>query len=161
MTYDIIMEDPYYNFIANGFMVHNSQESTRYVNYSNEKYNSEITVIEPFFYKNNNYLYNSWLKSCKVAETEYMNQINNHAKPQEARSVLPNCTKTEIAITFNMREWRHFFRLRCSSAAHPQMRQVTIPLLLHFKKEIPILFDDISYDESFNPEDYADIIQED
>jgi thymidylate synthase (FAD) len=60
-----------------------------------------------------------------------------------------------------MREWRHFFRLRCSSAAHPQMRQVTIPLLLHFKKEIPILFDDISYDESFNPEDYADIIQED
>jgi thymidylate synthase (FAD) len=65
------------------------------------------------------------------------------ATPQEARSVLPNSLKTEIVITFNLREWRHFFKLRCSKKAHPQMREVAVPLLAEFKKLIPVIFDDI------------------
>lgn len=80
---------------------------------------------------------------------------------QEARSVLPTCLKTEIVVTYNMREWRHFFRLRCDFAAHPQMRQVAIPLLLVFQERLPELFDEIAYDKNFPPEHYAEIIATD
>ena len=66
--------------------------------------------------------------------------------PQQARSVLPNSLKTEIVITYNLREWRHFFKLRTSRAAHPQMREIACPMLDKFKKSIPIIFDDIKYD---------------
>jgi thymidylate synthase (FAD) len=69
--------------------------------------------------------------------------LEDGATAQEARSVLPNSLKTEIIVTYNLREWRHFFRMRCAKAAHPQMRELTIPLLREFQKRIPILFDDI------------------
>ena len=69
------------------------------------------------------------------------------ATPQIARSVLNNSTKTEIVVTMNLREWRHFFRLRTASAAHPQMREVAIPLLKEFKEKIPMVFDDIPVPE--------------
>lgn len=69
------------------------------------------------------------------------------ATPQIARSVLNNSTKTEIVVTMNLREWRHFFRLRSASAAHPQMREVAIPLLKEFKEKIPMVFDDIPVPE--------------
>ena len=65
------------------------------------------------------------------------------ASPQEARSVLPNSTKTEIVVTGNYREWRNFFKLRVDKAAHPQMRQITIPLLKELQTKIPIVFGDI------------------
>jgi len=65
--------------------------------------------------------------------------------PQQARSVLPNSLKTEINVSANIREWRHIFKLRTTSAAHPQMRELMCPLLDEFKKRIPILFDDITY----------------
>lgn len=77
---------------------------------------------------------------------------------QEARSVLPNSLKTEIVVTYNMREWRHFFRLRCDAAAHPQMRQVAIPLLLYFQKQLPSLYSDIEYDRSFPTKYYGEIV---
>jgi len=64
-------------------------------------------------------------------------------KPEEARSILPNSLKTEIVVTMNLREWRHFFRLRTSEKAHPQMREIAIPLLNDFKFIIPVIFDDI------------------
>lgn len=64
-------------------------------------------------------------------------------RPQEARSVLPNSLKTEIVVTMNLREWRHFFRLRTSKRAHPQMREIAVPLLEEFQIRIPIVFDDI------------------
>lgn len=64
------------------------------------------------------------------------------ATPQIARSVLPNSTKTEIVVTMNLREWRAFFKLRTAPAAHPQMREITIPMLQEFKKQIPVIFDD-------------------
>lgn len=135
-----------------------SQESTRYCNYSADKFSNEIVVIEPFFYVDKPELYRLWEEACLFSQECYMNLIST-STPQEARSVLPNSLKTEIAVTFNLREWRHFFKLRCSKAAHPQMRQVTIPLLLAFQKKLSPLFDDIMYDEQFPIEHYA-IIKE-
>jgi thymidylate synthase (FAD) len=69
------------------------------------------------------------------------------ATPQIARSVLPNSTKTELVMTANYREWRHFFKLRTAIAAHPQMREITIPLLKELKSKIPIIFDDVEIDD--------------
>lgn len=133
-----------------------SQESTRYCNYSSDKFGNEITVIEPFFFINDKVKYNEWKSICEQIETSYLKLISL-CSPQEARTILPNSLKTEIAVTFNMREWRHFFKLRCSTSAHPQMQQVTIPLLLKFKEKLSPLFDDIDYNTSFSKEFYAEI----
>ena len=65
------------------------------------------------------------------------------AKPQEARSILPNSLKTEIVVTMNLREWRHFFKLRTATNAHPQMREIACMALDELSKKIPIVFDDI------------------
>ena len=81
-----------------------------------------------------------------IIENKYNELIKAGAKPEEARSILPNSLKTEIVMTANIREWRHFFKLRCSPAAHPQMRQVACMLLRMCKEQIPILFDDIPCD---------------
>ena len=80
------------------------------------------------------------------AENSYMMLIDNGCKPQIARSVLPTCTKTEIMVTMNMREWRHFIKLRSSKAAHPDIRILAIDLLKQFKEKIPVVFDDISFE---------------
>lgn len=120
-----------------------SQESTRYCNYGNDKFNNEITVIKPPFWKEDDPKYMTWKYAMKNAEQAYMDLIRLGATPQEARSVLPNSLKTEIVVTMNLREWRHFFKLRTSPAAHPQIREVAIPMLERFKEIIPIVFDDI------------------
>ena len=122
-----------------------SQESTRYCNYAKGRFGEEITVINPSFFggKGGVVKQGIWAFAMKVAEEQYMALVENGASPQEARSVLPNSLKTEIVMTFNMREWRHFFILRTTKACHPQMRQVAIALLIAFKRRIPILFDDI------------------
>ena len=72
-----------------------------------------------------------------------MNLLKKGATPQQARSVLPNSLKTELVMTCNLREWRHFFRLRISKAAHPQMRQIAVPMFLEFWELLPDLFFDI------------------
>lgn len=77
------------------------------------------------------------------AEAWYMELLQNGATPQEARSVLPNSLKTEVVMTANIREWRHFLKLRCSPAAHPQMREVALILLEKVHALIPVCFDDI------------------
>lgn len=133
-----------------------SQESTRYCNYSKDKFGNEITVIEPYFLLGKP-SYENWKKACLTAEEQYMLMLNQGCSPQEARSILPNSLKTEIVVTYNLREWRHFFRLRCSVAAHPQMRQVAIPLLLVFKQKLPSLFGEIDFDSTFQAENYAEI----
>ncbi|MDN5345223.1 MAG: thymidylate synthase [Clostridia bacterium] len=133
-----------------------SQESTRYCNYSKDSFGNEITVIEPFFYAGKG-SYHIWQEACQAAERAYM-ALLKAGSPQEARTVLPNSLKTELVVTYNLREWRHFFRLRCSSAAHPQMRQVVIPLLLLFKERLPVLFEDVDYDRGFPREHYARVI---
>lgn len=126
-----------------------AQESTRYCNYSNDKFGNEITVVEPCFWDDKSTNYIIWETAMKTAEETYFRLLELGATPQEARSVLPNSLKTEITITANYREWRNFFKLRTEQAAHPQMREVTIPLLKELQKRIPIIFDDIevSYSE--------------
>ncbi len=86
-----------------------------------------------------------WLTAMFGCERAYMALLAKDWSPQQARSVLPNSTKTEIVITANFREWRHIFRLRCAKAAHPQMREVMIPLHKKCKELIPVIFDDIEY----------------
>ena len=126
-----------------------AQESTRYCNYSKDKFGNEITVILPCFFDtgmgilSNSLVYQEWKSACECAEERYFNLLKMGATPQEARTVLPNSLKTEITITANYREWRNFFKLRTAEAAHPQMREVTIPLLKELKTLIPIIFDDI------------------
>lgn len=120
-----------------------AQESTRYCNYSKDKFGKEITVIEPCFFSPLSDSYTFWKHAMESAEAHYFSLLDKGATPQEARSVLPNSTKTEITITANYREWRNFFKLRTAKAAHPQMREVTIPLLEELKETLPIIFDDI------------------
>ena len=126
-----------------------AQESTRYCNYSKDKFNNEITVILPCFFDtgmgilSNSLVYQEWKLACECAEERYFNLLKMGATPQQARTVLPNSLKTEITITANYREWRNFFKLRTAEASHPQMREVTIPLLKELKTLIPIIFDDI------------------
>ena len=125
-----------------------AQESTRYCNYSKDKFDNGVTFIKPFFFADDSEQYNLWKNAMTNAETCYLNLLDIGATPQEARSVLPNSTKTEITITANYREWRNFFKLRTAKAAHPQMREVTIPLLKELKENLPIIFDDIEVEES-------------
>ncbi|OQY02417.1 MAG: thymidylate synthase (FAD) [Desulfobacteraceae bacterium 4572_130] len=120
-----------------------SQESTRYANYSREKFGRQITVIKPFFWNKNLEKYKEWERAMLYCEKIYISLIEKGAKPQEARSVLPNSLKTDIIITANIREWMHIFNLRCSSASHPQMRQIMLPLLKEFYLKIPVFFDDL------------------
>lgn len=119
------------------------QESTRYCNYSKDKFGNEITVIKPCFWDEGTNFYVDWKSAMRMAEAHYFELLAQGATPQEARAVLPNSLKTEVVMTADIREWRHFFKLRTSLAAHPQMREVAIPLLKECQEKIPVLFDDI------------------
>lgn len=119
------------------------QESTRYCNYSKDDFCGEITVIAPNFLEENSSTWEAWKEGCQAAEHKYFVLLDIGLTPQEARSVLPNSLKTEVVMTANLREWRHFFKLRTASAAHPQIREIAIPLLADFKRQIPVVFDDI------------------
>lgn len=133
------------------------QESTRYCNYSNDKFNNEINTIDisggiSLDTKMNSFnadtiklIMDEWVMAMEDAERHYMKMIELGATPQIARGVLPTSVKTEIVVTMNLREWRHFFKLRTAISSHPQMRELTIPLLEEFKKLIPCVFDDIQY----------------
>ena len=132
-----------------------AQESTRYCNYAQDKFGGEVTYIDlkggmeldpkvsALDAETASEIYREWVDACLDAERHYFKMLELGASPQIARSVLNNSTKSEICITMNMREWRHFFKLRTATAAHPQMREAVIPLLDEFKKTIPVLFDDI------------------
>lgn len=125
-----------------------SQESTRYCNYGKDKFGNEITVIEPCFWpikadtESNERI--CWTNACEDAETYYFLLLKEGATPQQARSVLPNSLKTEVVMTANPREWRHVFRVRCAKEAHPQMREVMIPLRDEFIERWPALFGDLT-----------------
>lgn len=134
-----------------------AQESTRYCNYSKDKFDNEISVVDlstGFKYDLNNPTdkakYSEWVTAMHDAETHYMNLLSLGATPQEARSVLPTSTKTEVVMTMNLREWRHFFKLRAvgvTGAPHPQMTELTVSLLADFKVWIPEIFDDLVVQE--------------
>lgn len=119
------------------------QESTRYCNYSKEGFGSEITVIKPCFWPDDSDEMCEWRSAMRLTESHYFSLLQFGATPQEARSVLPNSLKTEVVMTADIREWRHFLKLRCSPAAHPQMREVALILLDKVHSLIPVCFDDI------------------
>ena len=127
-----------------------SQESTRYCNYTADKFGNELSVIDiatGFKYNLSNIKdvnkYRIWSQAMLDAERHYMEMIQAGAKPEEARSVLPNSVKTEIVMTMNLREWRHFFRLRTSNRAHPQIAEVSRMILKEFGKLYPAFFEDL------------------
>lgn len=146
-----------------------AQESTRYCNYSQDKFGEEITVIEPCFFKDisenvregirerlfvwfpdewdaKKRQYVEWIRACRTAETVYFSLLKEGATPEEARSVLPNSLKTEVIMTANLREWRHFFKLRAAGETgkpHPQMLEVAVPLLKECREWLPEVFGDI------------------
>jgi thymidylate synthase (FAD) len=127
-----------------------SQESTRYCNYSKDKFGGEITVIDlatGFAYdlsKPTDYRkYHIWRKAMANAEQSYFQMLDAGATAQEARSVLPNSLGTVVVITANPREWRHIFKMRVAQSAHPQMREIMLPMLEEFKSKWPAIFGDL------------------
>lgn len=120
-----------------------SVESSRFCNYSNDRFGNEITVIEPCFMKCGDNGYGVWHSFCEEAEETYFELLKRGRTPQEARSVLPNSLKTEIIMTANLREWRTVLKLRTSHSAHPQCREVFMILLEKVHEQIPVVFDDI------------------
>ena len=119
------------------------QESTRYCNYANEKFGRSVAVIEPSYLRDDPDAYMVWQSACNLAENAYFTLLDLGRTPQEARAVLPNSLKTEVMMTANIREWRHFLKLRCAPAAHPQMREVALMALSALHEQYPVLFEDI------------------
>ena len=115
-----------------------SQESTRYCNYSKDKFGSELTFIEPCFFEGLEYVL--WKQAMEFAEKQYFLLLEKGAKPEEARSVLPNSLKTELVMTANLREWKHILKLRTSKASHSQMQELMIPLYAELRRILPEIF---------------------
>ena len=115
-----------------------AQESTRYCNYSKDKFGQEISVIEPSDLSDASY--HQWHEACLDAEVRYFKLIEYGCKPQIARSVLPTCLKTEIVMTCNLREWMHFLSLRTAKAAHPDIRILAYSTADQLAEHCPELF---------------------
>lgn len=143
LTFKIVCDRGVTHEIVRHRLASYSQESTRYCNYSQEKFGNELTFIKPCFWDEDDESYKIWETSMKQIEIQYFILINSGATPQEARSVLPNSLKTEIYVTMNLREWRHFLKLRTSKAAHPQMREVALKIYNILMEKLPVIFDDI------------------
>lgn len=153
-----------------------AQESTRYCNYSKDKFGCEIAVISPekaMRFKRGQTIPQSgrvvddaliadwlgvWRKACTEAERAYLQMLNMGCPPELARGVLPTSLKTSIVVTMNLREWRHFFKLRvCGTTGkpHPQIYEIAYPLLCEFHKKYPVVFDDL-YNRLASSAPYAD-----
>ena len=120
-----------------------AQESTRYCNYGKS---GGVAFIKPCYLECDTVPFDNWVGSCMGAESDYLTMIASGCTPQEARAVLPTSLKTEVVMTANLREWRHFFSLRACGVTgnpHPQMLEVAVPLLKELKDLIPVVFDDL------------------
>lgn len=120
-----------------------AQESTRYCNYGKS---GAVAFIKPCYLGYDTTPFDNWVDSCMRAERDYLDMLDNGYTPQEARAVLPTSLKTEVVMTANLREWRHFFSLRaCGSTGkpHPQMLEVAVPLLKELRERVPVVFDDL------------------
>ena len=120
-----------------------SQESTRYCDYSAGKFGGELTFIKPCFWSDDDENFQLWKATMAQLEKNYLAMRANGAKPEEARSILPNSLKTEIFVTMNLRELRHFLKLRTAKTAHPQMREVALKIYKLLAEKLPAVFDDI------------------
>lgn len=121
-----------------------SQESTRYCNYSNNRFNNEITFIKD----SNSFgsvVEDIWKEGLSRAEEEYFKRLELGQTPEQARGCLPIDLKTKIYVTTNLREWRNIFNLRCDSHAHYQMREIMIPLFYDVCSQMPWAFEDITF----------------
>lgn len=133
-----------------------SIESTRYCNYSKDKFDNQISFIEPCNI-DDKALYEAWKTCMETIETTYHTMSKQGATPDQLRLLLPHSTAAELTMTANIREWRHIFSLRADKHAHPSIQQFMIPLLLYFKQQMPALFDEIDYNEAFERQKYAEI----
>lgn len=128
-----------------------AQESSRYCCYAKDKFGKELTFINPCFWEPDSDNYARWFHEMDESEKTYLAMIENGATPEQARDILPTSIKTEIVMTANLREWRHFFKLRAEGVTgkpHPQMLEITIPLLKELKQKVPVVFDDIMSEEA-------------
>ena len=122
-----------------------AQESTRYCNYTKDKFNNELTFIIPCWVKReDDSAYLEWKSLMQTIELMYNRLIKMGWTPEKARCVLPNSLKTEIVVKANIREWRHILKLRTAPNAHPQMRELMVPLLTELADISPTLFGDLS-----------------
>lgn len=135
----VVSDDMMEYLMAYGFFT--APASTKY--HGKEGFGGEITVIRPSTFAKTDSTYHIWKRSCENAEVAYFDLLNEGCTPQEARSVLPNSLKTEVVMTADLREWRHFCRMRCPVAAHPDMRVVANMLLTLLKQTYPVFFEDI------------------
>ena len=115
------------------------QESQRYCRYSDDKFGSEVTFIQPMFFAEDSPEYALWEKAMLETEQLYLKLLET-STPQAARTVLPNSCKTELIVYANLEEWRHIFSLRTTKAAEPSMREVMIPLQEDFQHRFPSIF---------------------
>lgn len=132
-----------------------SIESTRYCNYGKDKFNNQIKFIKPVNIEEGTKLYEEWKTSCEEIEKHYIEMAKLGATPDQMRMILPHSTAALVTMTANIREWKHILSLRATKHAHPAVEQVMIPLLVHFKKNMPEIFESIEYDEEFEPSKYA------
>lgn len=143
LTFKIICDRGVSHEIVRHRIASYSQESTRYCNYSHNKFGNELTFIEPYFWDKSKKQYEIWKDTMSIVEKRYFDLIQLGASPEEVRSILPNSIKTEIYVTMNLREWRHFLRLRTSRGAHPQMREVSLSIHKILIEKLPVFFEDI------------------
>ena len=137
-----------------------SVEYTRYCSYDKDKYGNQFSVINPVYIEDKE-VYETWKKTIEEMEKGYMKLKELGATTDMCRNLLPHSTAAEYTMTANIREWKHIFSLRANNHVHPAIRQVMIPLLKYFKEQMPDIFDDVPYDEEFNPEWYAKLSVED
>ncbi len=131
-----------------------SVESTRYCSYNKDKYGNEIAFINPVYIEDKE-MYEIWKNTMQEIEKGYMKMKELGATTDMCRELLPHSTAAEYTMTANIREWKHILSLRANNHVHPSIRQVMIPLLKYFKEQMPDIFDEIPYDEEFNPDFYA------
>ncbi len=117
-----------------------AQESTRYCNYSKDKFDNGITIINHGY---TGIVMKDVVDACWQAEQCYLDMLKNGATPEQARDVLPLCLKTEIVCTWNLREWHEVLRLRTAKDAHPAIRELMIPVLHELQDIYPEIFNDI------------------
>lgn len=136
-----------------------SVESTRYCSYDKDKYGNEIAFINPVYIEDKE-MYETWKETMQMIENNYIKMKQLGAANDMCRELLPHSTAAEYTMTANIREWKHILGLRTTKHVHPAIRQVLIPLLKYFKEEMPEIFNEVEYDEDFNPDYYAKFIVE-
>lgn len=125
-------------------------ESTRYCNYAKDKFGNEIAVIKPCNIAEGTKEYDLWLNTMETIEKNYNAMAALGCKPDQLRMLLPHSIKADVIMTANIREWRHVLKLRAAPAAHPSIQQLMKKLLKEFKAQIPVLFDDLNFDEKID-----------